>query len=148
MTLFERIVDNLHAAMKAQDVDKVRVLRMLKAQLMNAAIATGTRSGLSDEEALKVLRREAKHREESAAAFDAGNRSDLATIERHEFEIISTYMPPSMNDEDIRAVVLRVHAEMSDAPFGQLMNAAMKEFHGSVDGNRVRAMVNEVIKQN
>jgi len=95
MTLAERIDADLVAAMKAGDAVRVSTLRMLKADLVNAAIAR-RQAQVDDPQALEVLRRQIKQRRESVEAFKKGNRSDLVDQESKELAILERYLPHAL----------------------------------------------------
>jgi len=95
MTLAERVDADLVAAMKAGDAVRVSTLRMLKADLVNAAIAQ-RQATLDDPQALEVLRRQIKQRRESVEAFKKGNRSDLVDQESKELAILERYLPHAL----------------------------------------------------
>ena len=86
MTLADKVISDLTAAMKAQDKTRVDVLRMAKTALKNQEIEVG--QTLSDEQALKVIQKEVKQRRESQKEFENAGRTDLASKEAAEIEII------------------------------------------------------------
>jgi uncharacterized protein YqeY len=148
MTLHDRILSELVQAMKEKNVQKLAVLRMVKAALLVAAKEKPKDAGekLTDEEVVAILKREAKKRKESAEAFTAGDRVDLAENEQAELVIIQEYLPAQMSEADIRAVVEGVIAEKGTDNFGAVMGAAMEKLKGQADGGVVRSIVNQCMK--
>src|SRR5690348_18260530 len=107
--------------MKEGDKDRVQALRMILSELQKAA-----KEGDGDEVA--VLRRERKRRHESAAAFREGGRPELAAAEEAEAQVIETYLPAELSDDELRATVGQaVAATGASAPkdMGQVMKASM-----------------------
>lgn len=148
MTLQERILTDLVQAMREKNAQKLGVLRMIKAAFLVAAKEKPKDSGnaLTDDEAIAILKREAKKRKESAMAFTAGNRADLAEKEITEVAIIEAYLPAQMPREQIVEIVKAVIAKNGTGNFGAVMGAVMQQVKGEADGNSVREVVNECMK--
>src|ERR687883_99010 len=102
MTLFQRVDSDLKEAMRAKDATKLGVLRMLKSALKYAAIAkSGAEADLSDAEAVQVIRKQAKQRQDSIESFEKGGRTELAEKEKEELAILSSYLPQAMSSEEL-----------------------------------------------
>ncbi|MCW2958986.1 MAG: hypothetical protein JWP18_1789 [Solirubrobacterales bacterium] len=142
MTLTDTVKGDLIAAMKAGEKDRVGALRLVLSELQKA-----TKEGSGDEQA--VLRRERKRRVEAATAFRANGRDELADAEEAEAQIIETYLPAELGDDELRAIVqaavTRVGAS-SPKDMGAVMKAAMPQIAGRADGKRVSALVNESLR--
>ena len=139
MTLADRVKQDLTSAMKAGEKDRVGALRLVLSELQKDA-----KEGKGDE--LAVLRRERKRRHESAAAFRQGGAPDRAEAEEAEAEIIATYLPAELSDDELRAIVAdAVAASGASSPkdMGMVMKAAMPKVGGRADGKRVSAAVRE-----
>ena len=92
MTLQQRVDSDLKEAMRAKDATKLNVLRMLKSALKYAAIAkSDAEAELSDAEAVQVIRKQAKQRQDSIESFEKGGRAELADKEKEELAILNTY---------------------------------------------------------
>jgi uncharacterized protein len=142
MTLADRVKQDLTSAMKAGEKDRVGALRMVLSELQKAA-----KEGGGDEVA--VLRRERKRRQESAVAFRAGGRAELADAEEAEAQIINAYLPAELSDDELRAIVADAVAETSaktPKDMGQVMKAAMPRVAGRADGKRVSALAQEALR--
>lgn len=142
------LADQLHAdltnAMKARDKRTVSVLRMAIAGLKEAAVAGDATHELSDDEVRVVLAREAKRREEAAAAFRDGGRAEQAADELAERDILARYLPQPLTDDELAAIVDEVlAAEGLDSPaqMGQAMKAVTAAVAGRRDGRAVSALV-------
>ena len=148
MTIKEQIISDLKDAMKAQQKDKLRVLRSLKAKLMEKEIAerTGGEASLTDEQALQVLTKAAKQRKESIDQFQKGGREDLVANEELELAIIEVYLPAMMSEEEVRSVVQNKIAAMGATgpqDMGKVMGPLMGALRGKADGGLVSKLVKE-----
>src|SRR3982751_2369615 len=102
MNLPERIDSDLKDAMRAKDVGKLGVLRMLKAALKNMAIEKGgANTQLDDAEATQVIRKQVKQRQDSIESFEKGGRPELAEKEKAELTILNSYLPQQMTTEEL-----------------------------------------------
>ena len=139
MTLVDTVKQDLVAAMKARETDRVGALRMVLSELQKSEKDGGT-----DE--LAVLRRERKRRLESAAAFREGGRDELADVEESEAKLIEHYLPAEMPEAELRGIVRESIAETgasSPKDLGQVMKATMGKVGTRADGKRVSALARE-----
>jgi uncharacterized protein YqeY len=145
MTLQQRVDSDLKEAMRAKDATKLGVLRMLKSALKYAAIAkSGAESELSDAEAIQVIRKQAKQRQDSIESFEKGGRTELADKEKEELALLNTYLPQAMSSEELEKVVRETIAELcatSKAQMGAVMKALRAKAGGRVDGKTLSAEV-------
>ena len=145
MTLQQRVDSDLKEAMRAKDATKLGVLRMLKSALKYAAIAkSGAESELSDAEAVQVIRKQAKQRQDSIESFEKGGRTELADKEKEELALLNTYLPQAMSSEELEKVVRETIAELgatSKAQMGAVMKALQAKAGGRVDGKALSAEV-------
>jgi uncharacterized protein YqeY len=141
MAIADTVKQDLATAMKAGEKDRVGALRLVLSELQKAA-----KDGGDDEQA--VLRRERKRRLEAAATFRDNARPELARAEEDEAQLIASYLPAELSDEDLRAIVLAaVEEAQATTPkdMGMVMKAAMPKIAGRADGKRVSAMVQEAL---
>jgi uncharacterized protein YqeY len=145
MTLQQRVDSDLKEAMRAKDVTKLGVLRMLKSALKYAAIAkSGAEAELSDAEAVQVIRKQAKQRQDSIESFEKGGRAELADKEKQELAILNTYLPQGMSPDELARVVRETIAELgatSKAQMGAVMKALRAKIGGRADGKALSAEV-------
>ena len=142
--LADQIQADLTAAMKARDDLQVSVLRMAIAAVKEAKVSGDAAHELTDEEVVAVLAKEAKRREESAAAFAEGGRPDRAERELAEREVLARYLPTPLTEEEVGALVDEALAEggfSEPAQMGLAMKAAMAKLGGRADGKVVSALV-------
>jgi uncharacterized protein YqeY len=139
MTLVDTVKQDLVAAMKAREADRVGALRMVLSELQKSS-----KDGDGDETA--VLRRERKRRLESASAFRDAGRDELADGEEAEARLIEAYLPAEMPEGELRGIVREAIAETGAASpkdLGRVMKAAMAKVGTRADGKRVSAIARE-----
>jgi len=139
MTLVDTVKQDLVAAMKARETERVGALRLVLSELQRSA-----KEGGGDE--LAVLRRERKRRLESASAFREGGRGELADGEEAEARLIEGYLPAELPDAQLRDIVREAIADVgasSPKDLGQVMKATMAKLQGQADGKRVSALARE-----
>lgn len=148
MSLKENILSDLTRAMKERDTDTMRVLRSLKSRLLEREISErkGGEAELTDEQVIEVLMKAAKQRRESIEQFEKGGRDDLAGREEKELEVIESYLPEMLSEEEIREIAREKIEElgadnMSD--MGRVMGVLMEELKGQAEG----ALVSRVVKK-
>ncbi|HEY4810201.1 MAG TPA: GatB/YqeY domain-containing protein [Solirubrobacteraceae bacterium] len=137
MAILEQIKVDLQAAMRAGEKHRVGALRLVLSELQKAA-----KEGADDE--LVVLRRERKRRLEAAKAYDEAGRDDLARGEQAEAQLIDTYLPAELSDDELAAIVeqaVRDSGAASAKDMGAAMKQAMAVVDGRADGKRVSGLV-------
>ena len=135
--MLEEIKADMKAAMLAGEKEKVGALRLVLSELQKAA-----KEGTDDE--LAVMRRERKRRLEAARAYREGGRDDLAEGEEAEAELIDSYLPAELSEEELRAIVeqaVRETGAQSAKDMGRVMKQAMVAVDGRADGSRVSGLV-------
>ena len=152
MTIRERIVADLTAAMKAKDASRLGVVRMLKSRIMEAEVDHRGRKGpdyvLEDQECLSVIATYAKQRRDSIEAYRKGGKEDLATKEEAELAIIQQYLPAPMSEDEVRRIVATAIAETgatSAKDMGAIMKIVMPKLKGEADGAVVNRIVRELL---
>ena len=139
MTVLEQIQHDVKDAMRAREKERVHALRLIVSELQKAAKDNG-----ADE--VEVLQRERKRRLEAAEAYRDGGRTELAESEEREAELITSYMPEQLSDEELGAIVGDAVAESgasSPKEMGKVMALVMPKVKGRADGKRVSAAVKE-----
>src|SRR5213082_3329524 len=105
MSLQKRIDEDLKDAMRARDAARLSVLRLLKAALKNATIEKiGADGELNDDDAIAVIRKQVKQRQDSIESFEKGGRAELAEKERAEIAVLNGYLPQPMSADEISKV--------------------------------------------
>ena len=144
--LRDDINNALKGAMKAQDPRKVSTLRMVNAAFKNADIeARGAGKGpLGDDELLTQLQKLIKQRQESAELYDKGGRPELATQERDEIAIISSFLPKQMSEDEVKAAVaaaVKDTGASSMKDMGRVMAALKERYAGKMDFAKAGGLV-------
>jgi uncharacterized protein YqeY len=145
MSFQDQINQDIKAAMLARESAKLGVLRMLKTALMNSAIEKGgAGSTLDDADALSIVRKEVKKRQDSIEAFEKGGRPEMAATEKAEIDILNTYLPHPLSPEEVSALVLAAIAETgatSRKEMGAVMKIVNEKAAGRADGRTISAEV-------
>ncbi len=148
MTLQQRIDADLKDAMRAKDAVRLGVLRMLKSAMKYGAIEkSGAEGELDDAEAVQVIRKQVKQRQDSIESFEKGGRPELASKEKKELAMLSAYLPQAMSGEELAAAVREAIAETgatSRAQMGAVMKSLQVKLVGRADG---KSLSQEVQRQ-
>lgn len=142
MKVEAKLLDDMKAAMKSGDKVAVETLRMIRSQIKNASIAKG--KDLSEEDVIDVLSKEAKKRKESLELFKQGGREDLAEKEQQELNIITSYLPAALSEDEVLGIIDKAIAEVGAEgmqDMGKVMGKVMPEVKGRVDGKVVQELV-------
>jgi len=136
----------MYDAMKSGEKDKAGTLRTLLAKLKDKEIIT--RKELSEQDGLAVIKTLVKQRKESIAMYNKANRSELAKKEKNELNILESYLPNMMSDDDIRKIIVSIIEEtgatgMGD--IGKVMPVVMQRGAGSVDGKTANVILRELL---
>jgi len=144
MSLLDTIISDLTGAMKAKDAERLSVLRLIKANLMNRKIEKG--GDLHDDEITKALQSLVKQRRDSIEQYETAGRTELAAKEAAEIGFIEIYLPQAVSTDEIDSAVAAAVAETgasSIKDMGSVMKAAMVHLAGkSADGR----LVSEAVK--
>jgi hypothetical protein len=145
MTLKDKLVADMTAAMKAKDAARLSTLRMAKAAVMNEENKRGAGTVLNDEEVARVLATLVKQRRDSIEQFTASGRTELAEKERSELGVLEEYLPKAASAAEIAAAVEDAIAETgasSTKDMGTVMKAALARLAGkNPDGKTVSETV-------
>lgn len=145
--LKQQILQDFKDAFKQKRGLEVSVLRMLQSAIKNAEVAK-KRQELSDEEFVKIIKQQIKQHQDSIEQFRKGNRDDLAKKEQAELKILQKYLPEQIGAEQIREVVKKIIFETELIDFGPAMGKVMAEIKNNADGNLVKRIVEEELKNN
>jgi uncharacterized protein YqeY len=151
MGLREQFNEQMKEAMKAKDAKRLSTLRLVLAALKDRDIAARTETSrelLGDDEILLLLAKMIKQREESAVAYDAGNRPELAAGEREEIAIIRSFMPKQMSPEETKAAAAAAIAETGAAAMkdmGKVMAVLKERYAGQMDFAKASGTVKDLL---
>ena len=148
MTLQERVDSDIKDAMRAKDAVKLGVLRMLKSALKYSAIEKADAdTPLSDADAVQVIRKQVKQRQDSIESFEKGGRPELAAKEKEELAVLNAYLPQGLSTEELTKMVRETIAEAgasSKAQMGAVMKMLQTKVAGRADG---KTLSQEVARQ-
>lgn len=142
MSLLDTLNNDLKEAMKAKDMDKLSVLRMVITDIKNTKIQK--MHDLSDEEVLEVISRQIKQRNDAIEQFKQGGRDDLAQKEEKEKTLLTPYLPAQMTEEEINAIIEKAVAESGAsgaADFGNVAKLVMPQVKGKADSKQVSDLI-------
>ena len=147
MSFIDTIKSDMYTAMKSGEKEIVGTLRTLLAKLKDQQINTGKE--LSDQEGLNVIKTLVKQRRESIEIYEQANRPDLAEQEKIELNILESYLPQMMTEDETRSLVVSVIEEtgsigMKDV--GKVMPVVMQRGAGSVDGKTANMILRELLE--
>lgn len=144
MSLKGQITEDMKSAMKAGDKDRLKVVRLILAAVKQ--IEVDTRAELDDAAVLAVLTKMVKQRRDSVEQFEAGNREDLAKIERDEIVVLDQYLPAQLSDEELSNMVddvIRATGAEGIRDMGKVMGQIKAKAAGRADMGAVGAAVKE-----
>ena len=151
MSLRAQLTDAMKEAMKAKDAKRLSTVRLVLAALKDRDIAARSETNkdlVSDDDILTLLAKMIKQREESATAFDAGNRPEMAAGEREEIAVIRTFMPAQMDEAAMKAAVAKVIAESGAASIkdmGKVMAILKERYAGQMDFSKASAATKDAL---
>jgi len=142
-----RITEDMKTAMRAKDTVALNVVRALKSAIKYAAIEKhGADADLSDGDALGIVRREIKKRQDSIAQFESAGRQELADTEKAEIAILEGYLPAAMSEADLITLVETVIAETGAASkkdMGKVIKLVQERSEGAADNKIISAEVSK-----
>jgi uncharacterized protein YqeY len=146
VSILDQLNQDLKQAMKNKDSLKLSVIRMLKTSLKNEEINLG--KSLTEDEELTILTRELKLRQDSLQEFENAGRNDLADKIRLEIEIVKSYLPAQLSEEELRQIIKEViesTGATSKKDMGKVMGSLMPKVKGRADGKLVNQLVSELL---
>ena len=144
--LTEQIRADLTAAMKAQEKDRLSTIRMLQSAIKNEQINAGHE--LSDEEAMAVIRKAVKQRQDSIEQYTNAGRTELADKERAEMDLLKGYLPAELSEEELESGLREIIAStgaLSKKDLGKVMKEATARFKGRADGKKIQEIVSRLL---
>ncbi len=149
--LRDRLTTAQREAQKAQDRTRLSTLRLIQAAIHDRDIANrgASKDPVSDDEITQILAKMVKQREESARAFEEGNRLELAEQERTEIEVIKEFLPRQLCEEDVRNLCAQVVAEVGAdglRDMGRCMNALKERYPGQMDFSKASGIVKTLLQ--
>ncbi len=146
MTLKQQLTDDMKAAMKAGEKDRLGVIRLINAALKQREV--DERIEITDAIALAVLEKMLKQRKDSVSQYEAAGREDLAAVERFEIGVIQAYLPAQMGEDELAAAVataIRESGAAGPADMGKVMAVLKPRIAGRADMGQASAAVKRAL---
>ena len=147
MSLREKISEQFNIALKNKNKSLISTLRLILAAIKESDIANrtnGKKEEVKDPEIIKVLRKMKKQRQDSADLYKKGERKELSEIEEAEIEIIDTFLPKQLGEEETRKICKEVIASVgasSIKDMGKIMGSLKQKYPDSIDFSKVNLIV-------
>jgi len=144
MNLEERLVEEMKQAMKSNDKLKLSTIRMIRSASKNKEIEL--RKKLEDEDVVKVIQVMLRKGEESIEQFQTGGRMDLVEKEKSEIEILKSYLPQPLSQEEILKIIdqsIQETQASSPKDIGKVMKSVIPKIGGKADGKLINQLVKE-----
>ena len=140
----ERILNDLKEAMKAQDKEKLSVIRMLKGSMQMEEL--NKKHELTDEEVISVVTKEIKSRRDSIKEFEKGNRNDLIEKTAAEIDVLKAYLPEQLSEEEVLQIIneaFDIVKPESPRDMGKIMKEVSPKLKGRYDMGKVSSIIKE-----
>jgi uncharacterized protein YqeY len=144
--MLKKIENDVKDAMRAGDRPRVSTLRLLLSALKNEKIQA--HRDLTDEEIEAVIRRGVKQRKDSIEQYAKGGRQDLVDTEQAEMELLQTYLPQGMSEQELESAVKSIIADRSITSrkeMGAVMKELMTRYKGKVDGRQAQEIAQRLL---
>lgn len=138
----DRIREDMKAAMRSHDAARLSTIRLLLAAIKQREIDEQIEAG--DEDVLAVIGKMVKQRRDSVEQYRSGGREDLAANEQAEIDVLSTYLPQQLSDEEVAAIVEEAVAEVGMtgmAAMGKVMSVVKPRVNGRADLGKVSSLI-------
>ncbi len=144
MSLQDKVMAEMKAAMKAKDSAKLEALRAVKGAILMANTESASKEGLTEDEENKLLQKLVKQRKDSAQIYKEQGREDLAEPELQQAVVIEQFLPEQMSEEEIEVEVDKIIAETGASgmqDMGKVMGMASGKLAGRADGKTISGIV-------
>lgn len=148
MSLEKKIEADIKVSMKEKNVLKLSTLRMLKAEFENVKLDQNKKE-LNDGEVTKVIQRQVKTHRDSIDQFEKGKRDDLVEKEKKELDILLSYLPRQMSEEDLKKIVAETIKELgatTKKDMGRVIKTVIEKTKGKTEGKAVSQIVSSILK--
>ena len=148
MNLFDKVSEDIKAAMMAKDKICLQALRGLKKEFLEAKTAKGGDGELTDEAAVKIIQKMIKQRKESAEIYISQERPELAEAELGEVAALEVYLPKQMSTQELETAIKEIITQTGATgpkDMGKVMGTATKTLSGKAEGKLISEMVKELL---
>lgn len=150
MSLQQKLMEEMKEGMRTGDQDRVSVIRLLRATIKNKEIDKGKGQQLTEEEVLQVISTAVKQRKESIEMFSKGGREDLVEKEKRELEILHSFLPQPLSEEELRTKVKEAIAQSGASDIkqmGKVMKILVPQLVGRAEGTAISQMVKSCLER-
>ena len=144
MSLKQQLTDDMKAAMKGGEKDRLGVIRLVNAAIKQREV--DERIVLDDAQVLAVLEKMLKQRKDSVTQYEGAGREDLASIERYEIGVIQAYLPAQLSAAEVEAIVVKAIADSGAASakdMGKVVGLIKPQVAGRADMGRISQLVKQ-----
>ena len=142
--LFSKLQEEMKAAMKSGDKDRLSTIRMLISEIKKVQI--DSKKELSDEEIVSILQKYIKQRKEAFTQYEQAGRKDLAEKELKEIEIVQQFLPPPLSEDELMKIVEETIKELgasSIKDMGKVVKTTLEKVKGRAEGSLISKIVKE-----
>lgn len=143
--LKERLMEDLKKFMKEKNQISLNTVKLLRSEIKKIEI--DTQKELTDDEIIKIIKKQVKMRNESIKQFKDAGRTDLVENEEKEIEVLKKYLPEEMSEKEIKTIISSIITEMNATPkqFGLVMKTAIQKIGNQADGSIISKIVKELL---
>ena len=151
MSLREKINQQFNTALKNKSKTLVSTLRLIVAAIKERDIANrkgGKKEEVKDQEIIKVLQKMKKQRQDSASLYEKGGRQELLNVEKAEIEVIDTFLPKQLNEEETKKIckeIIESIGASSIKDMGKIMGSLKKKHSDSIDFSKANIIIKELL---
>ena len=153
MALREKINQQFNTALKNKNKTLVSTLRLIVAAIKERDIANrkgGKKEEVKDQEIIKVLQKMKKQRQDSASLYEKGGRQELLNVEKAEIEVIDTFLPKQLNEEETKKIckeIIESTGASSIKDMGKIMGSLKQKHSDSIDFSKANVIVKGLLNQ-
>jgi len=147
MSLREKINEQFNSSLKSKNKSAISTFRLILAAIKESDIANrsaGKKEDIKDSEIVKVLRKMKKQRQDSIDLYEKGGRQELLEAEKKEIEIIDTFLPKQLNEEETKKIckeTIKLLQASSMKDMGKIMGFLKKKYADSIDFSKVNVII-------
>tara|TARA_B110000196_G_C21052032_1_gene617883 strand:- start:609 stop:1067 length:459 start_codon:yes stop_codon:yes gene_type:complete len=151
MALREKINQQFNTALKNKSKTLVSTLRLIVAAIKERDIANrkgGKKEEVKDQEIIKVLQKMKKQRQDSASLYEKGGRQELLNVEKAEIEVIDTFLPKQLNEEETKKIckeIIESIGASSIKDMGKIMGSLKQKHSDSIDFSKANIIIKELL---
>lgn len=149
MALEQEVQEQIKAAMRSKDKERLEALRAIKSAILLAHTEKGAQSQLAEQDEIKLLQRLLKQRKDSAQIYKEQGREDLASVEDKQADVIQSFLPEALSSEELEALIAEIITQVgAEGPkdMGKVMGPANAKVAGRAEGKVVAETVKRLLR--